>query len=66
MAQNRFLELYSVAGKTALVTGGSSGLGYAMAQAYLECGARVYITGRNEIRGTDNSSFCMLWSSRKK
>lgn len=26
----------------------------------------VYITGRNEIRGTDNSSFCMLWSSRKK
>jgi NAD(P)-dependent dehydrogenase (short-subunit alcohol dehydrogenase family) len=46
MPQNRFLDLYSVAGKTALVTGGSSGLGLAMAQAYLECGARVYITGR--------------------
>lgn len=47
MAQSsRFLELFSVAGKTVLVTGGSSGLGYAMAQAYLESGARVYITGR--------------------
>ncbi|MGI9245467.1 MAG: SDR family oxidoreductase [Steroidobacteraceae bacterium] len=44
--QNRFLELFSVAGKTALVTGGSSGLGLAMARAYLEGGARVYITGR--------------------
>jgi NAD(P)-dependent dehydrogenase (short-subunit alcohol dehydrogenase family) len=47
MAQpTRFPELFSVAGKTVLVTGGSSGLGYAMAQAYLESGARVYITGR--------------------
>jgi NAD(P)-dependent dehydrogenase (short-subunit alcohol dehydrogenase family) len=46
MASNRYLDLYSVAGKTVLVTGGSSGLGHAMAQAYLECGARVYITGR--------------------
>ena len=43
---SRFSDLFSVAGKTALVTGGSSGLGFAMAQAYLESGARVYITGR--------------------
>jgi NAD(P)-dependent dehydrogenase (short-subunit alcohol dehydrogenase family) len=47
MAQSRrFLDLFSVAGKTVLVSGGSSGLGYAMAQAYLESGGRVYITGR--------------------
>lgn len=26
----------------------------------------VYVTGREEIRGTDNSSFCMLWGSKVK
>jgi hypothetical protein len=26
----------------------------------------VYVTGRNEITGTDNSSFCQIWSSRRK
>ena len=25
----------------------------------------VYITGRNEITGTDNSSFCQLWANAK-
>jgi NAD(P)-dependent dehydrogenase (short-subunit alcohol dehydrogenase family) len=44
--QNPYAELFSVAGKTAVITGGSSGLGLAMAEAYLRCGARVYITGR--------------------
>ena len=43
---NPYAELFSVAGKTAVITGGSSGLGLAMAEAYLRCGARVYITGR--------------------
>ena len=33
---------------TALVTGGSSGIGYAIAQALIARGARVAITGRNE------------------
>ncbi len=46
MAQNPYADLFSVAGKTAVITGGSSGLGLAMAEAYLRCGARVYITGR--------------------
>jgi NAD(P)-dependent dehydrogenase (short-subunit alcohol dehydrogenase family) len=41
-----YAELFSVAGKTAVITGGSSGLGLAMAEAYLRCGARVYVTGR--------------------
>lgn len=48
MPSNRPLQWFSVAGKIALITGGSSGLGYAMAQAYLECGARVYVTGRKK------------------
>ncbi|WP_070119740.1 2,4-dienoyl-CoA reductase [Bacillus marinisedimentorum] len=34
-------------GKTVIVTGGSSGIGRAMAQTFLEKGANVVITGRN-------------------
>ena len=25
----------------------------------------VYVTGRNELAGTDNSSFCQIWASRR-
>jgi 3-oxoacyl-[acyl-carrier protein] reductase len=35
---------------TALVTGGSSGIGYAIAEALTRAGGRVAITGRNEDR----------------
>lgn len=35
-------------GKCAIVTGGSSGIGYAIAKAMLSAGASVVITGRNE------------------
>jgi NAD(P)-dependent dehydrogenase (short-subunit alcohol dehydrogenase family) len=34
-------------GKTVVITGGSSGIGYASAQAFIAQGARVLITGRN-------------------
>ncbi|MFK7975436.1 MAG: SDR family oxidoreductase [Halioglobus sp.] len=40
-------ELFSLAGKVCVITGGSRGLGYAMAQAFFSAGAkRIYITAR--------------------
>jgi len=39
-------ELFDLRGKTALVTGGSRGLGWQMAQALGEAGARLVITSR--------------------
>lgn len=39
-------ELFSVEGKTALVTGGSRGIGYMIARGLVENGVKVYITAR--------------------
>src|SRR5262249_43088792 len=39
-------ELFSLEGKAAIVTGGGRGIGRTIAEAYLESGARVLITGR--------------------
>ena len=41
-------DLFSVEGKRALVTGGSSGLGRAMAEALIEGGARVAVAARSD------------------
>lgn len=46
-------DLFSLRGKTALVTGGSSGLGYMMASGLLQNGAKVYIASRSQRRCED-------------
>jgi NAD(P)-dependent dehydrogenase (short-subunit alcohol dehydrogenase family) len=40
-------ELFGVAGKTVLVTGGSKGIGAAIAEAFVRAGSRVYICSRD-------------------
>ena len=39
-------QLFSLAGRTALITGGSRGIGRMMAEGFLAAGAKVYITAR--------------------
>jgi len=39
---------FSLEGRTALITGGSRGIGYAIAKAYVDAGARVVITARGK------------------
>ena len=41
-------ELFSIKGKTALVTGGSSGIGWMIAEGYARAGAKVYIASRKK------------------
>jgi NAD(P)-dependent dehydrogenase (short-subunit alcohol dehydrogenase family) len=40
-------DLFSIRGKTALVTGGSRGIGLMIARGYVDAGVKVYISSRN-------------------
>jgi NAD(P)-dependent dehydrogenase (short-subunit alcohol dehydrogenase family) len=41
-------DLFSIEGKTAVVTGGSQGIGLMVARGYVEAGAKVYISSRKK------------------
>lgn len=42
------MEAFRLEGKTALITGGGTGLGLGIAQCFVEAGARVWLVGRRE------------------
>ncbi len=42
------LEIFSLEGKLALVTGGGTGIGLGISKAFIEAGSRVVITGRRK------------------
>ena len=44
----RGAKLFDLAGRSAVITGGSKGLGYAMAAGLASCGANVMLVSRNE------------------
>ena len=43
---NRLTNLFSLEGKTAVVTGGSRGIGEMIAEGFVDAGARVIMTAR--------------------
>ena len=48
-----YTRMFSLEGKKALITGGATGLGHAIARGYVTLGVDVAITSRNEERGRE-------------
>ena len=44
------MKLFDISGKTALVTGSSQGIGFALARGLVEAGATVVLNGRDEVK----------------
>lgn len=53
MADNHVSKLFSLEGRTALVTGGVQGLGWQAAEALAEAGAQVIVTSRSREKAMD-------------
>ncbi|MGF7234033.1 MAG: SDR family NAD(P)-dependent oxidoreductase [Frankia sp.] len=49
----RGLDMFSLAGRRALVTGGNRGLGFAFVKALADCGARVAFVGRDGAQNAE-------------
>jgi NAD(P)-dependent dehydrogenase (short-subunit alcohol dehydrogenase family) len=50
------LDVFKLDGRVALITGGNRGLGFAMAQALAEAGAKVVVTSRQEERAMESAA----------
>jgi NAD(P)-dependent dehydrogenase (short-subunit alcohol dehydrogenase family) len=50
MDAERLRTLFDLSGRTAIVTGGTRGIGFALAQGHLAAGANVIVTGRSQDR----------------
>jgi len=44
------MKLFSLDGQSALITGSSQGIGYALARGLAEAGARIILNGRDEVK----------------
>ena len=47
---DKLRSLFDLSGRTAIITGGTRGIGFALAQGHLAAGANVVVTGRSEER----------------
>lgn len=54
--EKRVLSLFSLKGKTAIISGAGAGIGFAVAQAYAEAGANVAIWYNGNKRAIDRAA----------